>query len=88
MMELLIPLKKVINLPATKLTVELSKMDKPKDNMNKRCKVRVSIPHLQPINISELDHNMYVAIDRAHRKIVRHVKKKQNRAIPHLRKAS
>ena len=55
--KLLVPLEKLIKKPATKLTVDLSHDDTPKDNVNKKCRVRVSIPHLKHICISELDEN-------------------------------
>ena len=77
--KLLVPLEKLIKKPATKLTVDLSHDDTPKDNVNKKCRVRVSIPHLKPICISELDENMFIAIDKAHHSIVRQVKRQQNR---------
>ncbi len=77
--KLLGPLERLIKKPTTKLTVDLSHDDTPKDNVNKKCRVRVSIPHLKPINISELDENMYTAIDKAHHNIVRQVKRQQNR---------
>tara|TARA_Y100001934_G_scaffold15631_1_gene18823 strand:+ start:986 stop:1312 length:327 start_codon:yes stop_codon:yes gene_type:complete len=86
--KLLAPLQKLINTPATKLTVDLSHDDTPKNNVNKKCRVRVSIPHLNPIHISEIDENMYIAIDKAHHSIVRQVKRQQKRAISNLRKAS
>jgi len=86
--KLLVPLEKLIQKPATKLTVDLSHDDTPKDNVNKKCRVRVSIPHLKTISISELDENMYAAIDKAHHSIVRQVKRRQNRIRDSLRQAS
>ena len=86
--KLLVPLEKLIKKPATKLTVDLSHDDTPKDNVNKKCRVRVSIPHFKAISISELDENMYVAIDKAHHSIVRQVKRQQNRVRNVERKAA
>jgi ribosome-associated translation inhibitor RaiA len=83
-----VPLEKLIEKPTTKLTVDLSHNDTPKDNVNKKCRVRVSMPHFETICISELDQNMYVAIDKAHHSIVRQVKRQQNRVRNSERKAS
>jgi len=82
------PVQRLVNSPATRLTIKLSYIDSPKDKSNKRCHITLSAPHLKPVNIYARDENMYNAIDRAHHTIVRQVKRQQLRKMNRARRAS
>ncbi|MEZ4816348.1 MAG: HPF/RaiA family ribosome-associated protein, partial [Bdellovibrionota bacterium] len=66
---------RIFDRPALKIEIELSDLGDFKDKNNKECRVTVSIPRGKTINISEVDDNMYKAVDLCHDRLLVQVKR-------------
>lgn len=72
-------LMRVFDKPAAKIEIELNALGKTKDGVDQECRVTVFIPKGKPINISEVDDDMYKAIDLAHDRLLTQVKRERGK---------
>ena len=49
----------------SKVSMSLSDINGPRGGNDKRCQVRISLPHVREVVIEDIDADLYVAIDRA-----------------------
>ena len=68
-------ISRLVDRPALKLEIELIDLGATKDNNNKECHVTVSLPRIKTIVISEVDDNMYKAIDLCHDRLIHQIKR-------------
>ena len=83
-------LMKIFDRPAAKIEIELSSLGKYKNGEHQECRIQVFMPHGKAINITEIDDNMFKAIDLAHDRLLTQVKRQQSkrRKIAQNRKAA
>ena len=72
-------LKRIFDRPSAKIEIELSSIGQFSDGENKECRVQVFMPHGKAINITEIDDDMYKAIDLAHDRLLNQVKRQQSK---------
>ena len=72
-------LMRIFDRPSAKIEIELSSIGEIKDGENKECRVQVFMPHGKAINITEIDDDMYKAIDLAHDRLLTQVKRQQSK---------
>ena len=70
---------RIFDRPAVKIEVELSELGQFKDGANMECRATVFMPHGKAINITEVDDDMYKAIDLCHHRLVNQVKRERDR---------
>tara|TARA_Y100001968_G_C19199248_1_gene639123 strand:+ start:375 stop:806 length:432 start_codon:yes stop_codon:yes gene_type:complete len=68
-------LMRIFDRPSAKIEIELSSIGQFKDGENKECRVQVFMPHSKAINITEIDDDIYKAIDLAHDRLLTQVKR-------------
>ena len=68
-------LMRIFDRPSAKIEIELSSIGQFKDGENKECRVQVFMPHAKAINITEIDDDIYKAIDLAHDRLLTQVKR-------------
>jgi ribosomal subunit interface protein len=72
-------LMRVFDRPAAKIEVELSHLGHLPSKLNKECRITLFVPKSKTIVISEIDDNMYKAINLAHDRLLVQVKKVRGR---------
>ena len=72
-------LMRILDRPSAKIEIELSSVGEFKDGENKECRVQVFMPHGKAINITEIDDDMYKAIDLAHDRLLTQVKRQRGK---------
>ena len=72
-------LMRIFDRPAAKIEIELSDLGHVTGRNSNECRVSVFIPHGRAINITEIDDNMYKAIDLARDRLIEQVKREQGR---------
>ena len=72
-------LMRILDRPSAKIEIELSSIGEFKDGENKECRVQGFMPHGNAINITEIDDDMYKAIDLAHDRLLTQVKRQQGK---------
>ena len=72
-------LMRIFDRPAAKIEIELSDLGHLHGKESSECRVSVFIPHGRAINITEIDDNMYKAIDLARDRLIEQVKRQQGR---------
>ena len=72
-------LMRVFDKPAAKIEIELVDLGEMKDNQSKECRVSVFMPRGRSINITEIDDDMYKAIDLARDRLIEQVKRERGR---------
>ena len=72
-------LMRIFDRPSAKIEIELSSIGQFKDGENQECRVQVFMPHGKAINITEVDDDMYKAIDLAHDRLLTQVKRQRNK---------
>ncbi len=72
-------LMRIFDRPAAKIEIELSDLGHVTGRESHECRVSVFIPHGRAINITEIDDNMYKAIDLARDRLIEQVKRQQGR---------
>ena len=70
---------RIFDRPSVKIEIELSSIGEFKDGENKECRVQVFMPHGKAINITEIDDDMYKAIDLAHDRLLTQVKRQRSK---------
>lgn len=67
------------------VTVRLSDINGPRGGFDKRCQIRIPLPHHRGVVIEETDADLYVAIDRAASRagntLGRQLSRRRNRAV-------
>jgi len=69
----------MLDRPSTKIEIELSSIGEIKNGEDKECRVQVFMPHGKAINITEIDDDMYKAIDLAHDRLLTQVKRQRSK---------
>jgi len=72
-------LMKIFDRPAAKIEIDLGFLGENKGEKTHECHVSVFMPHGRPINIREVDDNIYKAIDLARDRLIEQVKREQGR---------
>ena len=72
-------LMRILDRPSTKVEIELSSIGEIKNGEDKECRVQVFMPHGKAINITEIDDDMYKAIDLAHDRLLTQVKRQRSK---------
>ena len=72
-------LMRIFDRPAAKIEIELGFLGEKRGDDTHECRVSVFMPHGRPINITEIDDNMYKAIDLARDRLIEQVKRQQGR---------
>jgi ribosomal subunit interface protein len=72
-------LMKIFDRPAAKIEIDLGFLGENKGEKSHECHVSVFMPHGRPINIREVDDNIYKAIDLARDRLIEQVKREQGR---------
>ena len=72
-------LMRIFDRPAAKIEIELSALGEITGTRNNECRVAVFMPQSRPINITEVDDDMYKAIDLARDRLVEQVKRERGR---------
>ena len=72
-------LMRIFDKPAAKIEIELTSLGQFKDGENQECRVQVFMPHGKAINITEIDDDMFKAIDLAHDRLLTQVKRQQDK---------
>ena len=70
---------RIFDRPAAEVEIELNDVGNVRDGKDKECRVVVRMPHGKSINITEVDDDMYKAIDLAHDRLVTQVKRERER---------
>jgi len=70
---------RIFDKPAAKIEIELSDIGNNRDGNNMECRVSVSIPQSKTIVITELDDDMYKAIDLAHDRLLLQIKRQRDK---------
>lgn len=70
---------RIFDRPATQVEIELNEIGNVRDGKDKECRVTVRIPGGKTINITEIDDDMYKAIDLAHDRIITQVKRESEK---------
>ena len=83
-------LMRIFDRPAAKVEIELSSLGSYKDGEHNECRVQVFMPRGKAINITEVDDNLYKAIDLAHDRLLTQVKRQRSkrRNTARMRKAA
>ena len=63
-------LMKIFDRPAAKIEIDLGFLGENKGEKSHECHVSVFMPHGRPINIREVDDNIYKAIDLARDRLI------------------
>lgn len=80
---------RVFDRPAAKIEIELVDLGHVQNGSDKECKVAVFMPKGKTIVISEVDDNMYKAIDLAHDRLLMQVKRERGRKkVTRVRKSA
>jgi len=72
-------LMRIFDKPAAKIEIELTSLGQFKNGENQECRVQVFMPHGKAINITEIDDDMFKAIDLAHDRLLTQVKRQQDK---------
>ena len=72
-------LMKIFDRPAAKIEIDLGFLGENKGEKTHECHLSVFMPHGRPINIREVDDNIYKAIDLARDRLIEQVKREQGR---------
>ena len=72
-------LMKIFDRPAAKIEIDLGFLGENRGDDTHECHVSVFMPHGRPINIREVDDNIYKAIDLARDRLIEQVKREQGR---------
>jgi len=72
-------LMRIFDRPAAKIEIELSDLGEITGRRNNECRIAVFMPQSRPINITEVDDDMYKAIDLAKDRLVEQVKRERGR---------
>ena len=70
---------RVFDKPAAKIEIELVDLGEMKDKQSKERRVSVFMPRGRSINITEIDDDMYKAIDLARDRLIEQVKRERGR---------
>ena len=70
---------RIFDRPSVKIEIELSSIGEFKNGENKECRVQVFMPHGKAINITEIDDDMYKAIDLAHDRLLTQGKRQRSK---------
>ena len=72
-------LMRIFDKPAAKIEIELTSLGQFKNGENQECRVQVFMPHGKAINITEIDDDIFKAIDLAHDRLLTQVKRQQGK---------
>jgi ribosomal subunit interface protein len=72
-------LMRIADTPSMRVEIELTAIGNVRNGKNKECRVTVTLPRGKPINIVEIDDDMYKAIDLAHDRLLVQVKRERDR---------
>lgn len=72
-------LMRIFDRPAAKIEIDLGFLGEKRGDDSHECHVSVFMPHGRPINITEVDENIYKAIDLARDRLIEQVKREQGR---------
>ena len=72
-------LMRILDRPSAKIEIELSSIGEIKNGEDKECRIQVFMPHGKAINITEIDDDMYKAIDLAHDRLLTQVKRQRSK---------
>jgi len=72
---------RMFNRPAGTLEIELNDVGNVRDGKDKECRITLSIPRGKTINITEIDDDMYKAIDLAHDRLMNEVKREHEKKL-------
>jgi len=67
--------------PAGTVEIELNDVGNVRDGKDKECRITVQMPHGKSINITEVDDDMYKAIDLAHDRLLNEVKRERDKRL-------
>ena len=70
---------KIFNGPAGTVEIELNDVGNVRDGKDKECRVTVQMPRGKTITITEVDDDMYKAIDLAHDRLLNEVKREHEK---------
>ena len=70
---------RIFDSPAATVEIELSDLGKAKDGKDKECRITVTMPKANTIVISEIENDMYKAIDLAQDRLLHQVKRERGR---------
>jgi len=70
---------RIFDKPAAKIEIELSDIGNNRDGNHMECRVSVSIPQSKTVVITEIDDDMYKAIDLAHDRLLLQIKRQRDK---------